>query len=145
MECELKCLYRHWLSPLDAPPADYPLKGLVRVQIFHIHSPTHYTGRIICHKSDMQSPWIPVNKSDKFSEFIVKFAAYYQKKEALHSVGNGAHDGDLCVVFYEKGIHRCQIIKRTEKRYSNSFSNFTESDKLLSQHSRQRFSKWFFS
>lgn len=119
LECDKKCVLRHWLSPEDAAPIDFPLKGLMKVHIFHTHSPTHYTVRLLKYRDTVINQWVVINKSSEYLAFAMEFSMKCADPNSLSKIDHAAIQvGDLCIAYLNQKPQRCQILKKNDARYA---------------------------
>lgn len=80
-----------------------------------MHSPIHFTVRLLEHQQANQTKWRTINKSNNYIGFSLKFTVECTDKSKLEPIQTNAKGGDYCVVFVDDQPQRGQIIKRYEK------------------------------
>lgn len=117
MECDKKCVLRHWLSPEDAAPIEFPLKGLMKVHIFNIHSPTHYTVRLMEYRDTVKNQWVTINRSNEYVVFGLEFNMECQDADNFDKIDPATIQvGDLCIAYINGKPQRCQVLKKHDAR-----------------------------
>lgn len=113
-----KCGRRHILTQADAVMQDcvqLPCNGMVRLHIFRIESPTHYTVRLLEVKPPNQSKWAVFNRANDFLSFSIEFNAYYEN-ENNHRTIMSMELGEMGVAIIEQKPYRCRLIRKYETR-----------------------------
>lgn len=110
---ETNCRYRHLLTYADRSNVNdlIPQNGIIRFHIIDIESPTKYSVRLLESKSNTK--WIPINESNEYLGFNMKFNSYYSDSD-VHRIHHPMELGDLCVVIDNGKPYRCQIIQKYE-------------------------------
>lgn len=111
---ESKCRSRHLFIPSDLLPQKHwmPQAGPVRLMIRQIHSPTHFTVRLLQQQSS--TGWIPIPESNEFMTLQMEMAIFYQNIES-HILAFDINVGLMCMVLIDSKPHRGLIIRRYEK------------------------------
>lgn len=75
-----------------------------------VHSPTHYTARLLALRNNNSSKWVNVSCTKDYISFNLKLTHYYLDNDtcANHYPINL---GDLCVFAENDAYHRCEILK----------------------------------
>ncbi len=114
---EYTCKYRHILTKADRPDECIPRNGYIRFEIQAVHSPIHYSVKLLEHYSLERNKWQKIPHVDDFFSFRTKFDKYF-RDEDNHHIHYPAVVGDLCVMdVSEDGsghFERCEIISSDE-------------------------------
>lgn len=99
---------------------EIPQIGYVKLDIIGVHSPVHYTVRILEHRLPHVTKWTKLQSLDDILSFNVELMKYFENEEN-HVMHFPFMLGDLCVVSVhsagEKRYERGQIVKIEEKKY----------------------------
>lgn len=121
-ECENKysCESRHILQQSDRPQKHMPVDGEIKFEILTVCSPTHFTVRLLAHRSPTQSRWQKVPHVDDCTAFKMELEKYFRNNES--QTHYPPQMGDLCVLKVDPelnkfGTHmRCEIIEINDRR-----------------------------
>lgn len=102
------CLQRHIITNADQSINTIPHSGDVKLQIMCIHSPSHYSARLLEHLPLNSKKWCRINQD--YLHFSMAFSNYY-RNEANHLSHYPINVGDLCVIAEESTFRRCKIIE----------------------------------
>lgn len=115
----LDCNHRHILTTSDRSRNAILKNGFVKMKIFSVHSPVHFTVRLLEHRFPYESKWTKLQSTDEVSSFNMELFKYFEDDEN-HVVHSPCLLGDLCVacVVSEAGIQyeRGQIVNIEEKK-----------------------------
>lgn len=112
---ESKCHLRHLFIPSDLLTEEQhwmPKNGLIRLSIHKIHSPTHYTVRLL--EQQHASVWMPVCQSNEYARFRMEMGLFYNDEKS-HVLLSNVNQGDLCMLMIDSKPQRGFIVKRHEK------------------------------
>lgn len=116
----LTCNHRHILNKFDRSRDEIPHNGYVKFEIIGIHSPVHFTVRLLEHRLPYEVKWTQLQSSDVFLSFHMEMIKYFEDEEN-HAMHAPIVLGDLCVVCVQKdgGKHyeRGRVVKFEEKKY----------------------------
>lgn len=102
---------RHFFTTLDRAPEHLPRNGKIKFEILFIHSPAHFTVRILEHRSLARTEWQKPYLNDA-STLRLKLDKYFSDPDNL-IVNQSPKVGDLCVIQDDDEgeiFKRCKVI-----------------------------------
>ncbi|XP_065084825.1 putative ATP-dependent RNA helicase SoYb [Ochlerotatus camptorhynchus] len=110
------CMKRHLFTTRDLSYGDVvPSSGIIKLKIHNMFSPTHYTARVLEHRSYGAKDWKAVNDAQEFFALDIAIQQHYSNEDRHHDHGT-VHYNDWCVIFDEFRYWRCRIISIDQKK-----------------------------
>ncbi|XP_055532468.1 putative ATP-dependent RNA helicase SoYb [Wyeomyia smithii] len=109
------CTKRHVFTTRDLSLGILPSSGIVKLKIYNIFSPTHYTARVLEHRDYGATGWTTVNDAQEFFALDMEIQTHYANEE-LHCSHGDVHFNDWCIIYDEFRYWRCRIISIEPKK-----------------------------
>lgn len=109
------CMKRHLFTIRDLPYGDVPSSGIVKLKVFNMFSPTHYTARVLEHRDYGAKSWTPVNNSQDYFALDLAIQQHYANEDR-HCDHGPVHYNDWCTIFDEFRYWRCRIVSIEQKK-----------------------------
>lgn len=106
---------RHLFTIRDLPYGDVPSSGIVKLKVFNMFSPTHYTARVLEHRDYGAKSWTPVNNSQDYFALDLAIQQHYANEDR-HCDHGPVHHNDWCTIFDEFRYWRCRIVSIEQKK-----------------------------
>lgn len=106
---------RHLFTIRDLPYGDVPSSGIVKLKVFNMFSPTHYTARVLEHRDYGAKSWTPVNNSQDYFALDLAIQQHYANEDR-HCDHGPVHYNDWCTIFDEFRYWRCRIVSIEQKK-----------------------------
>lgn len=117
------CSSRHILTKIDRPRDSIPRKGYIKFSIIAVHTPVHYSVRLLEHRPTTSNKWQKIPFADDYFTFQIEFKKYFNE-EANRIIHHPPVLDDLCVIGEDDNEYkRCKIIGVDTVRYVSNFVN----------------------
>lgn len=104
------CNYRHIFTKFDRPCDYIKRNGHIKFQILKIHTPAHYTVRLLEHRPLTKNKWQKIPFVDDYFTFQMEFKNYFNDTKN-HTIHSPPVLDDLCVIDEDDNEYkRCKII-----------------------------------
>ncbi|XP_058826646.1 putative ATP-dependent RNA helicase SoYb [Topomyia yanbarensis] len=109
------CMKRHVFTTRDLSLGTLPSSGVIKLKIYNMFSPTHYTARVLEHRDYGANSWTTVNDAQEFFALDIEIQQHYANEERHCSHGD-VHYNDWCVIYDELRYWRCRIMSIEPKK-----------------------------
>ncbi|XP_058456737.1 uncharacterized protein LOC131434110 [Malaya genurostris] len=109
------CMKRHVFTTRDLSLGILPSSGIVKLKIYNMFSPTHYTARVLEHRDYGAKGWTTVNDAQEFFALDIEIQQHYANEERHYSHGD-VHYNDWCAIYDEFRYWRCRIMSIEPKK-----------------------------
>lgn len=109
------CLNRHILNANEEPEIhDTSFKtGIVKFKVFRVHSPIHYSVRILGHTYSKKENFVEIPCTNKN---LLELATYMMDNEGTIQKHYPLAVNDICVTLIDNFHQRCKILEIIKKK-----------------------------